>query len=88
MFEAHVLYLLRQYLGEYVRGLSAEALKISVWKGELLVQFLPLLVKLRTSLVFYLFQMDVINQENLRIGSWCMFVFNIVCSNHGTFGQT
>nr|GLL48492.1 uncharacterized protein LOC109169879 [Ipomoea trifida] len=32
MFEAHVLHLLRRYLGEYVHGLSAEALRISVWK--------------------------------------------------------
>lgn len=29
-----VLHLLRLYLGEYVRGLSVEALKISVWKGQ------------------------------------------------------
>ena len=28
-----VLHLLRLYLGEYVRGLSVEALKISVWQG-------------------------------------------------------
>jgi len=28
-----VLYLLRKYLGEYVEGLSVEALRISVWKG-------------------------------------------------------
>ncbi|KAJ7520814.1 hypothetical protein O6H91_19G024000 [Diphasiastrum complanatum] len=42
MFEAHVLYLLRQYLGEYVRGLSAEALKISVWKGDVILKDLQL----------------------------------------------
>lgn len=28
-----VLHLLRRYLGEYVEGLSVEALRISVWKG-------------------------------------------------------
>lgn len=28
-----VLHLLRRYLGEYVHGLSVEALRISVWKG-------------------------------------------------------
>lgn len=28
-----VLHLLRRYLGEYVHGLSTEALRISVWKG-------------------------------------------------------
>ena len=28
-----MLYLLRKYLGEYVEGLSVEALRISVWKG-------------------------------------------------------
>lgn len=28
-----VLHLLRKYLGEYVEGLSVEALRISVWKG-------------------------------------------------------
>lgn len=30
-----VLHLLRRYLGEYVHGLSSEALRISVWKGSL-----------------------------------------------------
>jgi vacuolar protein sorting-associated protein 13A/C len=42
MFEAHVLHLLRLYLGEYVRGLSVEALKISVWKGDVVLKDLQL----------------------------------------------
>ncbi|XP_042516642.1 uncharacterized protein LOC122090931 isoform X2 [Macadamia integrifolia] len=42
MFEAHVLHLLRKYLGEYVHGLSAEALKISVWKGDVVLKDLKL----------------------------------------------
>ncbi|XP_024542530.1 uncharacterized protein LOC9648284 isoform X1 [Selaginella moellendorffii] len=42
MFEAHVLYLLRRYLGQYVRGLSAEALQISVWKGDVVLKDLQL----------------------------------------------
>ncbi|PTQ34792.1 hypothetical protein MARPO_0076s0036 [Marchantia polymorpha] len=42
MFEAHVLHLLRRYLGEYVRGLSVEALKISVWKGDVVLKDLQL----------------------------------------------
>ncbi|XP_024384462.1 uncharacterized protein [Physcomitrium patens] len=42
MFEAHVLNLLRLYLGEYVRGLSVEALKISVWQGDVVLKDLQL----------------------------------------------
>ncbi|CAA0829437.1 calcium-dependent lipid-binding family protein, partial [Striga hermonthica] len=42
MFEAHVLHLLRKYLGEYVHGLSAEALRISVWKGDVVLKDLKL----------------------------------------------
>ncbi|PKA57778.1 hypothetical protein AXF42_Ash015155 [Apostasia shenzhenica] len=42
MFEAHVLYLLRKYLDEYVEGLSIEALRISVWKGDVLLKDLRL----------------------------------------------
>jgi vacuolar protein sorting-associated protein 13A/C len=34
MFEERVLELLRKYLGDYVAGLDREALRISVWKGE------------------------------------------------------
>ncbi|KAJ7955294.1 calcium-dependent lipid-binding family protein [Quillaja saponaria] len=42
MFESHVLHLLRRYLGEYVHGLSAEALRISVWKGDVVLKDLKL----------------------------------------------
>ncbi|XP_048235070.1 uncharacterized protein LOC8261314 isoform X2 [Ricinus communis] len=42
MFEAHVLHLLRRYLGEYVHGLSVEALRISVWKGDVVLKDLRL----------------------------------------------
>ncbi|XP_058190168.1 uncharacterized protein LOC131307586 isoform X5 [Rhododendron vialii] len=34
MLEDQVTYLLQRYLGNYVRGLNKEALKISVWKGD------------------------------------------------------
>ncbi|KAH9610754.1 hypothetical protein KSS87_017342 [Heliosperma pusillum] len=34
MLEDQVAYLLQRYLGNYVRGLSKEALKISVWNGD------------------------------------------------------
>ncbi|KAM7530923.1 hypothetical protein LguiB_034333 [Lonicera macranthoides] len=34
MLEDQVAYLLQRYLGNYVRGLSKEALKISVWQGD------------------------------------------------------
>ena len=34
MLEDQVAFLLQKYLGNYVRGLSKEALKISVWRGE------------------------------------------------------
>ncbi|KAH6816807.1 calcium-dependent lipid-binding family protein [Perilla frutescens var. frutescens] len=39
---AHVLHLLRKYLGEYVHGLSSEALRISVWKGDVVLKDLKL----------------------------------------------
>lgn len=35
MLEDQVAYLLQRYLGNYVRGLSKEALKISVWQGQI-----------------------------------------------------
>ncbi|KAK1380403.1 Calcium-dependent lipid-binding family protein [Heracleum sosnowskyi] len=50
MFEAHVLHLLRRYLGEYVDGLSAEALKISVWKGDVVLKDLKLKAEALNSL--------------------------------------
>lgn len=34
MLEEHVAYYLEKYLGNYVKGLSKEALKISVWQGN------------------------------------------------------
>ncbi|KMT11750.1 hypothetical protein BVRB_5g105600 [Beta vulgaris subsp. vulgaris] len=34
MLEDQVAYLLQRYLGNYVRGLNKEALKISVWNGD------------------------------------------------------
>lgn len=36
MLEDQVAYLLQRYLGNYVRGLNKEALKISVWRGNYL----------------------------------------------------
>ncbi|XP_044485071.1 uncharacterized protein LOC123210663 isoform X2 [Mangifera indica] len=50
MFEAHVLHLLRRYLGEYVHGLSAEALRISVWKGDVVLKDLNLKAEALNSL--------------------------------------
>lgn len=50
MFEAQVLQLLRQYLGEYVHDLSAEALKISVWQGDVVLKDLQLKAEALNSL--------------------------------------
>ncbi|XP_057959044.1 uncharacterized protein LOC131151699 [Malania oleifera] len=50
MFEAHVLHLLRRYLGEYVHGLSAEALRVSVWKGDVVLKDLKLKAEALNSL--------------------------------------
>ncbi|OVA16691.1 Peroxin/Ferlin domain [Macleaya cordata] len=45
-----VLHLLRKYLGEYVHGLSAEALRISVWKGDVVLRDLKLKAEALNSL--------------------------------------
>ncbi|KAI5061209.1 hypothetical protein GOP47_0023714 [Adiantum capillus-veneris] len=50
MFEAQVLQLLRQYLGEYVHGLSVEALRISVWQGDVVLKDLQLKAEALNSL--------------------------------------
>ncbi|TYI07189.1 hypothetical protein ES332_A10G210100v1 [Gossypium tomentosum] len=50
MFEAHVLHLLRRYLGEYVHDLSLETLKISVWKGDVVLKDLKLKAEALNSL--------------------------------------
>ncbi|ONK67151.1 uncharacterized protein A4U43_C06F16540 [Asparagus officinalis] len=50
MFEAHALHLLRKYLGEYVEGLSNEALRISVWKGDVVLKDLKLKAEALNSL--------------------------------------
>ncbi|OMO58555.1 Vacuolar protein sorting-associated protein 13 [Corchorus olitorius] len=50
MFEAHVLHLLRRYLGEYVHGLSLETLRISVWKGDVVLKDLKLKAEALNSL--------------------------------------
>uniref|UniRef100_A0A2P2MA96 Uncharacterized protein LOC8261314 n=1 Tax=Rhizophora mucronata TaxID=61149 RepID=A0A2P2MA96_RHIMU len=50
MFEAHVLHLLRRYLGQYVHGLSVEALRISVWKGDVVLKDLKLKAEALNSL--------------------------------------
>ncbi|GMN30837.1 hypothetical protein TIFTF001_002987 [Ficus carica] len=39
MLEDQVAYLLQRYLGNYVRGLNKEALKISVWQVCLELEF-------------------------------------------------
>ncbi|XP_026458441.1 putative vacuolar protein sorting-associated protein 13A [Papaver somniferum] len=48
--EHRVLHLLRKYLGEYVHGLSAEALRISVWKGDVVLKDLKLKAEALNSL--------------------------------------
>ncbi|KAJ8645273.1 hypothetical protein MRB53_007021 [Persea americana] len=50
MFEAHALHLLRKYLGEYVQGLSTEALRISVWNGDVVLKDLRLKAEALNSL--------------------------------------
>ncbi|XVF38939.1 hypothetical protein REPUB_Repub20aG0145800 [Reevesia pubescens] len=50
MFEAHVLHLLRRYLGEYVHGFSLETLRISVWKGDVVLKDLKLKAEALNSL--------------------------------------
>ncbi|KMZ66837.1 hypothetical protein ZOSMA_288G00380 [Zostera marina] len=50
MFEAQVLDLLRKYLGDYVHGLSNEALRISVWKGDVVLKDLKLKAEALNSL--------------------------------------
>ncbi|XP_057544625.1 uncharacterized protein LOC130823840 isoform X3 [Amaranthus tricolor] len=50
MFEAHVLHLLKRYLGEYVHGLSLEALRVSVWKGDVVLKDLKLKAEALNSL--------------------------------------
>ncbi|KAK2971031.1 hypothetical protein RJ640_025805, partial [Escallonia rubra] len=44
------MHLLRRYLGEYVHGLSAEALRISVWKGDVVLKDLNLKAEALNSL--------------------------------------
>ncbi|VAI46152.1 unnamed protein product [Triticum turgidum subsp. durum] len=48
--EFAVLFLLRKYLGEYVEGLSVEALRISVWKGDVVLKDLKLKAEALNSL--------------------------------------
>lgn len=50
MFEAHVLHLLKRYLGEYVHGLSSEALRVSVWNGDVVLKDLNLKAEALNSL--------------------------------------
>ncbi|KAM2018735.1 hypothetical protein ACFX1T_021631 [Malus domestica] len=50
MYEAHVLHLLRRYLGKYVHGLSVKALRISVWKGDVVLKDLKLKAEALNSL--------------------------------------
>ncbi|KAK6930330.1 Vacuolar protein sorting-associated protein 13, DH-like domain [Dillenia turbinata] len=45
-----VLHLLRKYLGDYVHGLSLEALRISVWKGDVVLRDLKLKAEALNSL--------------------------------------
>ena len=42
MLEKQLLFYLRQYLGRYVDGLDADALKISVWAGDIELRNLSL----------------------------------------------
>ncbi|KAJ9533703.1 hypothetical protein QJQ45_026839, partial [Haematococcus lacustris] len=42
MFEAQVAFYLRKYLGKYVHGLDADALKLSVWSGDVSLHGLQL----------------------------------------------
>lgn len=44
MLEDQVAYLLQKYLGNYVLGLSKEALKISVWQGHIYTYSSPSIV--------------------------------------------
>jgi vacuolar protein sorting-associated protein 13A/C len=42
MLERQLLFYLKQYLGKYVDGLDADALKISVWAGDVELRNLSL----------------------------------------------
>jgi vacuolar protein sorting-associated protein 13A/C len=42
MLEPVLAYYLNQYLGKYVTGLDADSLRISVWKGDVVLKDLKL----------------------------------------------
>lgn len=42
MFEAQVAYYLNKYLGQYLQGLDADSLRISVWRGDVELRNLSL----------------------------------------------
>ncbi|XP_021714350.1 uncharacterized protein LOC110682332 isoform X2 [Chenopodium quinoa] len=50
IFYLQVLQLLKRYLGEYVHGLSLEALRVSVWKGDVVLKDLKLKAEALNSL--------------------------------------
>ncbi|AAF79523.1 F21D18.20 [Arabidopsis thaliana] len=74
MFEAHVLHLLRRYLGEYVHGLSTEALRISVWKGDVVLKDLKL-------------KAEALNSLKLPVAVKSGFVGTITLKNFDDFPQ-
>lgn len=75
MLEDQVAHLLQRYLGNYVRGLSKEALKISVWQG----------IKSSSSLLFYFFvdilffAMITLLTDFFKISLWSVFFMFRVC---------
>ncbi|KAK8929011.1 hypothetical protein KSP39_PZI017866 [Platanthera zijinensis] len=50
MFEARVLDLIQKKMGEYIEGLSIEALRVSVWKGDVVLKDLRLKAEALNSL--------------------------------------
>ena len=72
MFEAQVLYYLNQYLGRYVSGLDLQALRISVFQGDLELRNLRLkpeaLNKLKLPITV---KAGLLGSLKLKVGAHC-----------------
>lgn len=77
-----MLYLLRKYLGEYVEGLSIDALRISVWKGLYIIYYCSCFTFLFSLCIFLvLWNISVI----LYMWMFCVIAIMLTCRLHATF---
>ena len=76
MFKNQIVYYLNKYIGEYVYGLDAESLKISLWQGDVELRNLQLKPEALQSLDLPItVKSGLLGRLTLKVSTGCLASF-------------